>query len=93
MNKLKKIFKWIILLICGIFIILGIIGIAMGETESWAILIFFGIPLLIYYGYIKEGSLGDKSMKKILNGKFGLIFIITIAVLYIISRIIMLLIN
>ena len=93
MLELKKIFKWIILMICGIFIILGVIGIAMGITESWLTLILGSIPPLIYYGYMKEGSAGDKLIKKILNGKFGLILVITITVLYIISRIIMLLLD
>ena len=64
-----------------------------GITESWLTLILGGIPPLIYYGYMKEGSAGDKLIKKILNGKFGLILVITITVLYIISRIIMLLLD
>jgi len=87
------VFKWTLLIICGVFALLGIISITMGIKEGALTLMLGVIPPLIYYGYMKENSPGDRFAKKILSGRYGVIIVITIILLYVFSRIIMVAIN
>lgn len=86
---IKKIFKWIGLSICGLFVVLGFMGLFLGlEFKDYFIFFIIGIlPPLFYYIFNTEGNFWDKFVTKVLTGKYGVIIGVVLIVLYFASRI------
>ena len=86
---LRTIFRWICILICAFFAVFGTIAYLFMDQKEGMLLMIIGVFMpILYYGYIKEGSVGNLWMTKFAQTKNGKIILAILFVLFIIGRII-----
>ena len=83
---MRKVFKIIGLSICLLFVLLGIIGLALGSKESLLMLIIGVFFPFYYYGFQKEGSLGYRVIFKFTSSLYGKVIMGILFLLFIILR-------
>lgn len=83
---MRKFFKILGLSICLLFVIFGIIGLALGSKESLFMLILGAFLPFYYYGFQKEGSLGYRIIFKFFSTLYGKIILSILFLTFIIAR-------
>lgn len=84
---LRTIFRWICIVICAFFAITGTIAYFFMDQKEGLLMMMLGIFMPIYYyGYVKEGSIGNLWMAKFAQSKNGKIILAILFVIFILGR-------